>query len=91
MPGRDVERHPLSSRKEPLFKGKCRLNAEKSRKNVLAVVSFFYVADSLPRRSASSREDLRPHGERRLVVLEFLVPVQPRLQPGNPQPEEDLQ
>lgn len=63
---------------------------------------LYYMFEALPRLlwhelcvlnrwGASSGEDLRPHGQRRLVVLELVVPVQPRLQPGNSQSEEDLQ
>lgn len=50
------------------------------------------VSTLFPHRGRSpSRQDGREHRERRLVVLDLLVAVQPGLQPGGPQPQEDLQ
>lgn len=56
----------------------------------MVMTSFLDFAPPFRRRSPP-RQDLREHGERRLVPLGLLVPVQQGLQPGDPQPQENLQ
>ena len=42
-------------------------------------------------RFPASGEILRPHRQRGVVGLDVVVAVQPRLQPGHPEPEARLQ